>query len=236
LGSSGLRARPRPPGATGRGTLCPLQHRMPAPRYRCIAEKLSRPLAKAEGLDWRLNTASNTNSSPARPDQTPMRRSHPSGISGRRSGRSCTRSSRASGSCYGRHRGGHQRGVQQRLPLIAAETTSIANCTGLARCAGHRPSRGRSLRKRQTVNPLIVPARYNFLYASSRPSSAGRTHQRRSDTNLQAQVHVACRRPTPNTPTLQRHLVQDDEHIRCRDPAAGQVRHHRPGQPTLGVS
>jgi hypothetical protein len=32
-----------------------------------------------------------------------------------------------------------------------------------------------SFRKQRTVNPLIVPAGYNFLYSSSRPSSAGST-------------------------------------------------------------
>jgi hypothetical protein len=43
--------------------------------------------------------------------------------------------------------------------------------TGLATCAGHLPSGGRSFRKQRTVNPLIVPARYNFLYASSRTAA-----------------------------------------------------------------
>jgi hypothetical protein len=43
----------------------------------------------------------------------------------------------------------------------------------LATCAGHQLSGGRSFRKQRTVNPLIVPARYNFLYSSSRPPSAG---------------------------------------------------------------
>jgi hypothetical protein len=31
--------------------------------------------------------------------------------------------------------------------------------------AGHQPSGGRSFRKQRTVNPPIVPARYNFLYS-----------------------------------------------------------------------
>jgi hypothetical protein len=31
-------------------------------------------------------------------------------------------------------------------------------------------SGGRSFRKRRTVNPVMVPARYNFLYFSSRPA------------------------------------------------------------------
>jgi hypothetical protein len=32
--------------------------------------------------------------------------------------------------------------------------------------AGHRPSGRQSFRKHRTVNPLILPARYNFLYSS----------------------------------------------------------------------
>jgi hypothetical protein len=52
--------------------------------------------------------------------------------------------------------------------------TGMAIDTGLARCAGHQPSGERSLegpfRKQRTVNPLMVPARYNFLYASSSAS------------------------------------------------------------------
>jgi hypothetical protein len=52
--------------------------------------------------------------------------------------------------------------------------TGMAIDTGLARCAGHQPSGERSLerpfRKQRTVNPLMVPARYNFLCFSSRPA------------------------------------------------------------------
>jgi hypothetical protein len=48
--------------------------------------------------------------------------------------------------------------------------TGMAIDTSLAKYAGHQPSGERSLerpfRKQQTVNPLIVPARYNFLYSS----------------------------------------------------------------------
>jgi hypothetical protein len=40
----------------------------------------------------------------------------------------------------------------------------IAAGTGLATRAGHQPSGRRSSRKQRTVNPLIAPARYNFLY------------------------------------------------------------------------
>jgi hypothetical protein len=44
----------------------------------------------------------------------------------------------------------------------AAADTSMATYTG------HWPSGRRSFRKQRTVNPLMVPARYNFLYSSSR--------------------------------------------------------------------
>jgi hypothetical protein len=46
--------------------------------------------------------------------------------------------------------------------------------TSRATCAGHQLSGGRSFRKQRTVNPLIVPARYSFLYASSTPACDGR--------------------------------------------------------------
>jgi hypothetical protein len=36
--------------------------------------------------------------------------------------------------------------------------------------SGHRPSGRRSFRKQRTVNPPAVPARYSFLYPSSRPA------------------------------------------------------------------
>ena len=49
-----------------------------------------------------------------------------------------------------------------------AQTMAID--TSPASCAGHQPSRRRSFRKQRTVNPLMVPARYNFLYSSSRPA------------------------------------------------------------------
>jgi hypothetical protein len=52
----------------------------------------------------------------------------------------------------------------------SAVDTGMAIDTSLARCAGHQPSGERSLeppfRKQRTVNPLMVPARYNFLYSS----------------------------------------------------------------------
>jgi hypothetical protein len=57
--------------------------------------------------------------------------------------------------------------------LVRAQTaadTRMAIDTSPAADARHQPSDGRSLRKQRTVNPLIVPARYNFLYPSSRPA------------------------------------------------------------------
>jgi len=51
-----------------------------------------------------------------------------------------------------------------------AVDTGMAIDTSLTKCAGHQPSGERSLerpfRKQRTVNPPIVPARYNFLYSS----------------------------------------------------------------------
>jgi hypothetical protein len=47
-------------------------------------------------------------------------------------------------------------------PEIAADT-GLAIDTSLATCAGHQPSGRWSSRKQRTVNPPIVPARYNFL-------------------------------------------------------------------------
>ena len=66
-------------------------------------------------------------------------------------------------------------------PQIAADT-GIAIDTSLATSAGHQPSGGRSSRKQRTVNPLIVPARCNFLYSSSRSAlraASGRPLARR---------------------------------------------------------
>jgi hypothetical protein len=61
--------------------------------------------------------------------------------------------------------------VGERWPDIRperqiAEDTSMVIDTSVATCAGHSPSGRWSFRKQWTVNPLIVPARYNFLYSS----------------------------------------------------------------------
>jgi hypothetical protein len=74
----------------------------------------------------------------------------------------------------------------------SAVDTGMAIDTSLANCAGHQPSGERSLqrpfRKQRTVNPLIVPSRYNFLYASSRPALRA------------ASGPAATRRPPGNRP------------------------------------
>ena len=86
--------------------------------------------------------------------------------------------------------------------------TGLAIDTGLARCAGHQPSGERSLerplRRQRTVNPLIVPARYNFLYASSRPAlraaaCGGRPRPAASPTGQRgvASPPWTCRRSRP---------------------------------------
>jgi hypothetical protein len=46
----------------------------------------------------------------------------------------------------------------------------MATDTSLVTCAGYQPSGRRPFRKQRTVNPLMGPARYNFLYSSSRPA------------------------------------------------------------------
>jgi hypothetical protein len=72
---------------------------------------------------------------------------------------------------------------------------------------------------------------------TSRPGPAGgrQDHQRRSDADLKTQVHIAGRRPAPNTPILQGDVMQDDEHIGWRDPEAAQVPNDRLVQVTLGI-
>jgi hypothetical protein len=58
---------------------------------------------------------------------------------------------------------------------IAADTSMVTD-TSVAMCAGHSPSRRRSFRKQRTVNPQMVPARFNcplpFLKASLRAAAS----------------------------------------------------------------
>jgi hypothetical protein len=55
-------------------------------------------------------------------------------------------------------------------PQPSPRTPALVTDTSLVRCAGHQPPGRRSFRKRRTVNPPIAPARYDFLYSSSRPA------------------------------------------------------------------
>jgi hypothetical protein len=56
-------------------------------------------------------------------------------------------------------------------PQIA--DTGLAINTTLTASAGHQSSGQWSFRKQRTVNPLMVPARYNFLYCSFKAGPAG---------------------------------------------------------------
>jgi hypothetical protein len=49
---------------------------------------------------------------------------------------------------------------------MAMDTTTAHRGTAY----GHRLSGRQTARKQPTVNPPIAPARYNFLYSSSRPA------------------------------------------------------------------
>jgi len=65
-----------------------------------------------------------------------------------------------------------------------ATDTSMATVSSLSACAGHLPSGRWSFRKQRTVNPLIVPARYNLSLLFSRPAlraaALGRQHHGRA--------------------------------------------------------
>jgi hypothetical protein len=110
------------------------------------------------------------------------------------------------GACRKAHPGGHAGdrwagGAAHLSGREAAADTSMATCTG------HWPSGRRSFRKQRTVNPLIVPARYNFLYAipqdrpagGLRPPSAGNTTSQvlpSSARNLAGKATVLPARPS----------------------------------------
>lgn len=92
---------------------------------------------------------------------------------------------------------GHQPGASDRRGHRHVTAASVATC------AGHSPSGRWSFRKQRTVNPLIVPARYNYLYFSSRPalrpaatprSPGNRPHP------LPAMVRTSRRPATPHPP------------------------------------
>jgi hypothetical protein len=81
-------------------------------------------------------------------------------------------------------------------PKIAADT-GVAIDTSLATSAGHQPSGGQWFRKQRTVNPPIVPARYNFLQAG--PVGGLRPGSHKTATGAPAppsrQVHDAVGHP-----------------------------------------
>jgi hypothetical protein len=66
------------------------------------------------------------------------------------------------------------------------QTPAWPSTSALAISAGHQPSGARWFRKQRTVNPLIVPTRYNFLYSSSRPALRAASGRRpaRDDTTV----------------------------------------------------
>jgi hypothetical protein len=84
----------------------------------------------------------------------------------------CRTSGRVRGACRLDHYlSAHGEGeVVARTPVRGRPTADID--ISLARSAAQRPS-GRKCRKQRTVNPLMGPARYNFLYSSSSRPSAG---------------------------------------------------------------
>jgi hypothetical protein len=75
-----------------------------------------------------------------------------------------------------RVRAGDRRAGGGQTPVRAADRRGHqpGHRTSLAMCAGHQPSGRRSFRKQRTVNPLMVPARYNFLYSPQAAPAGGR--------------------------------------------------------------
>ena len=97
--------------------------------------------------------------------------------------------------------------VGERWPDIRPER-QIAEDTGMSPPpawprAGHSPSGRWSFRKQRTVKPLIVPARYNYLYISSRPALRPAATPRSSGRRphpLPAMVRTSRRPATPHPP------------------------------------
>jgi hypothetical protein len=69
--------------------------------------------------------------------------------------------------------------------------------TSVATCAGRSPSGRRPFRKQRTVNPLMAPARYNLLYASSTtrrsPGNRPRLHDSSSTQRRKGAVVLTAR-------------------------------------------
>ena len=97
----------------------------------------------------------------------------------------------------GRTLAGHPSGASDRRGHRHVTAASVATC------AGHSPSGRWSFRKQRTVNPLIVPARYDYLYFSSRPALRPAATPRSSGRRphpLPAMVRTSRRPATPHPP------------------------------------
>src|SRR5829696_8404046 len=71
--------------------------------------------------------------------------------------------------------------------------------TSVATCAGHQLSGEWSFGKQRTVNPPIAPARYNFLYPSSRPALRAAACGGRPRPRSRWCVALARHEPAPRT-------------------------------------
>jgi hypothetical protein len=103
-------------------------------------------------------------------------------------------------------------------PTPKAPTRKVARCHQRARRTPRSACRARPCPDPSQQHASVPLPRVRAVSAAGRcllyELKAGRQdHQRRSDTDLEPQVHVACRRSAPNTPILQGDLVQDDTHI-----------------------
>jgi hypothetical protein len=76
-----------------------------------------------------------------------------------------------------------------------AADTSMATGTSLTPWAGHQPFGRRSFRKQRTVNPLMIPARYNFPSLPKAGPAGGlrQPHTGHRGTGLACRIVVALR-------------------------------------------
>jgi hypothetical protein len=130
-----------------------------------------------------------------------------------------------------RGRAGGRRMVGGRTPVrgVRSPRTSAWPQTSPSACAGHQPSGRRSFRKQRTVNPLTVPARYNFLYTLKagpaggrlrRPSSRRQRHDGNRGTGLTLRPRcLMAARPEALVHSSARSCPQD-----CRRRPRGQHR------------
>jgi hypothetical protein len=187
------RPAPRPPGrpARSRPSALAASHQWP-PTRRAV------PVATAAAGSHRMRQRVRRCPEPGQPGWTATAE-----VSGSVCGRTAP-ASRTSG--QGGQAAGHLSSRQS-----AADTS-------LATCAGHQPSGQRSFRRRRrTANPMMVPARYNFLYSSSRPAlraaacgghprpaaptTALRTHHRRRG-EIRQMTDCGRRRAGPTSDSL----------------------------------